>query len=92
MVYHRTPCAIQQDPVVYLYYIQEFASANPELPIHPEKLNPLNHIYHREPKYPDSMMFLCLKKHKHKSRLNSSITSSNESFTDYSAHPPTPHS
>ena len=37
-------------------------------------------------------MFLCLKKHNHKSRLNSSITSSNEPFTDYSAHPPTPHS
>ena len=33
-------------------------------------------------------MFLCLKKHNHKSRLNSSITSSNEPFTDYSAHPP----
>ena len=47
MVYQRIPCAIQPDPVVYLYYIQEFASANPELPIHPEKLNPLNHIYHR---------------------------------------------
>ena len=34
MVYQRIPCAIQPDPVVYLYYIQEFASANPELPIH----------------------------------------------------------
>ena len=39
MVYYRTlnivPCAIQQDLVVYPFYIYQFASANSKFPIHP---------------------------------------------------------
>ena len=39
MVYHRMldiiPCAIQWDPVVYSFYMKQFASANPKLPVRP---------------------------------------------------------
>ena len=37
VVYHRIlniiPCAIQKDLVIYLFYIYQFVSANPKLPI-----------------------------------------------------------
>ena len=45
MVYHRmlniVPCALQQDLVVYPFFIYYFASTKPKLPIHPFPHHPL---------------------------------------------------
>ena len=49
MVYPRilniVPCALQQDLIAYPFSIQQFVSANPNLPLHPTTtlLLPDNH-------------------------------------------------
>ena len=56
IVYHRTlnivPCAMQEDLVIYPFYIQQFASANPKFPVHPSPTNPA-------PRQPQSDFYVC---------------------------------